>query len=159
MAHIIYLGLGTNLGDRKANLRDAATGLVPKVKVLRASSIYDTEPWGFLDQPAFLNQVIEGETDLTPLDLLAFLKDLEITLGRKVSFLYGPRLIDMDILLYDMAVINTPELTIPHPRLAERAFMLVPLAELAPELSHPLLGLSMCALRDRIDTSGVKLVA
>jgi 2-amino-4-hydroxy-6-hydroxymethyldihydropteridine diphosphokinase len=158
MTHIIYLGLGTNLGDRQANLLAAAAGLAPKIKVLRASNIYETEPWGFLDQPVFLNQVLEGETDLAPLDLLPFLKNLEITLGRKATFLYGPRLIDMDILLYDQAVIKTPELTIPHPRLAERAFMLVPLSELAPELRHPLLGLSMSTLKNQIDTSGVKLV-
>jgi len=159
MAHIIYLGLGTNLGDRKANLQAAAALWRPKVNVLRASGIYETEPWGFLDQPAFLNQVLEGETDLPPLDLLAFLKNIELSMGRKASFLYGPRLIDIDILFYDLAIINQPELVIPHPRLAERAFILVPLAELAPELRHPSLGLSICKLKNQIDTSGVKLVS
>ncbi|MBE3040469.1 MAG: 2-amino-4-hydroxy-6-hydroxymethyldihydropteridine diphosphokinase [Chloroflexi bacterium] len=158
MSHIIYLGLGTNLGDRQANLQAAVAGLIPKVGVLRVSSVYETEPWGYRDQPACLNQVLEGETDLKPLDLLVFLKNLELTLGRQATFLYGPRLIDLDILFYDQAVINQPELVIPHPRLAERAFMLVPLTELAPELRHPLLGLTISMLKNRIDTSGVKLV-
>jgi 2-amino-4-hydroxy-6-hydroxymethyldihydropteridine diphosphokinase len=158
MSHIIYLGLGTNLGDRQANLQDAVAGLIPKVGVLRVSSVYETEPWGYRDQPACLNQVLEGETDLQPLDLLVFLKNLELTLGRQATFLYGPRLIDLDILFYDQAVINQPELVIPHPRLAERAFMLVPLTELAPELRHPVLGLTISMLKNRIDTSGVKLV-
>jgi 2-amino-4-hydroxy-6-hydroxymethyldihydropteridine diphosphokinase len=158
MPHIIYLGLGTNLGERQANLQAAATGLIPKVRVLRVSSIYETEPWGYRDQPAFLNQVLEGETDLQPLDLMIFLKNLELTLGRQATFLYGPRLIDLDILFYDQIVINQAELVIPHPRLAERAFMLVPLAELAPELRHPSLGLTISILKNRIDTSGVKLV-
>lgn len=158
MSHIIYLGLGTNLGDRQANLQAAAAGLIPKVGRLRVSSIYETEPWGYRDQPAFLNQVLEGETDLQPLDLLVFLKNLELTLGRQATFLYGPRLIDLDILFYDQAIINQADLVIPHPRLAERAFMLVPLAELAPELHHPLLGLTISKLKNRIDTSGVKLV-
>ena len=158
MSHIIYLGLGTNLGDRQANLQDAVAGLIPKVGVLRVYSVYETEPWGYRDQPACLNQVLEGETDLQPLDLLLFLKNLELTLGRQATFLYGPRLIDLDILFYDQAVINQPELVIPHPRLAERAFMLVPLTELAPELRHPVLGLTISMLKNRIDTSGVKLV-
>jgi 2-amino-4-hydroxy-6-hydroxymethyldihydropteridine diphosphokinase len=158
MSHIIYLGLGTNLGDRQANLQAAVAGLIPMVGVLRVSSVYETEPWGYRDQPACLNQVLEGETDLQPLDLLVFLKNLELTLGRQTTFLYGPRLIDLDILFFDQAIINQPELVIPHPRLAERAFMLVPLTELAPELRHPLLGLTMRDLKNKIDTSGVKLV-
>jgi len=158
MTHTIYLGLGTNLGDRQANLHAAAAGLVSKVKLLRLSSIYETEPWGYRDQPAFLNQALEGETDLQPLDLLVFLKNMELSLGRKASFLYGPRLIDIDILFYDLDTINEPELVIPHPRLAERAFILVPLAELAPELRHPLLGLTIGKLKNQIDTSGVKLI-
>jgi 2-amino-4-hydroxy-6-hydroxymethyldihydropteridine diphosphokinase len=158
VSHIIYLGLGTNLGERQANLQAASAGLIPKVRVLRVSSIYETEPWGYHDQPAFLNQVLEGETDLQPLDLMIFLKNLELTMGRQATFLYGPRLIDLDILFYDQIVINQAELVIPHPRLAERAFMLVPLAELAPELYHPSLGLTISILKNKIDTSGVKLV-
>jgi 2-amino-4-hydroxy-6-hydroxymethyldihydropteridine diphosphokinase len=153
-----YLGLGSNLGDRRANLTAAVTGLPPAARVLRASSIFQTEPWGYLDQPAFLNQVLEVETRLAPVDLLAALKRLEAGLGRQATFRYGPRLIDLDILLYDELVLNQPDLVIPHPQLAQRAFVLVPLAELAPHLLHPLLGVSMAELKDRIDLSGVKLV-
>lgn len=134
---LTYVGLGTNLGDRLANLRAARAALPPGVMVLRASPNYETAPWGYTDQPAFLNQVIEAQTSLAPLDLLAYLKKLESDLGRRPSFRYGPRLMDMDILLYGDQVIDLPGLKIPHPRLAERAFMLVPLADLAPDLIHP----------------------
>jgi 2-amino-4-hydroxy-6-hydroxymethyldihydropteridine diphosphokinase len=155
---IVYLGLGSNLGDRRANLKAAAAGLPPAAIVIRASGIYETEPWGYTDQPAFLNQVLETETGLSPVDLLAALKRLEASLGRQASFRYGPRLIDLDILLYDRLVLDQPGLVIPHPQLAQRAFTLAPLAELAPGLLHPVLGSSMAELRDRVDISGVKLV-
>jgi 2-amino-4-hydroxy-6-hydroxymethyldihydropteridine diphosphokinase len=155
---IAYLGLGSNLGDRRANLHAAVNGLPPAASVLRASSIYQTEPWGYLEQPAFLNQVLEVETNLSPIDLLAALKRLETGLGRQATFRYGPRLIDLDILLYDELVVDQPDLVIPHPQLAQRAFVLVPLAELAPDLLHPRLGVSMAELKDRIDLSGVKSV-
>jgi 2-amino-4-hydroxy-6-hydroxymethyldihydropteridine diphosphokinase len=155
---IVYLGLGSNLGDRRANLTAAAASLPPAATVLRASSIYETEPWGYLEQPTFLNQVLETETNLSPTDLLAALKRLEAGLGRQASFRYGPRLIDLDILLYDQLVLDLPDLVIPHPQLAQRAFTLVPLAELAPDLFHPRLKTSMAQLKGRIDLSGVKLV-
>jgi 2-amino-4-hydroxy-6-hydroxymethyldihydropteridine diphosphokinase len=155
---IAYLGLGSNLGDRRDNLSAAVTGLPPAATVLRASSIYQTEPWGYLEQPAFLNQVLEVETRLSPVDLLTALKRLEASLGRQATFRYGPRLIDLDILLYDQLVLDQPDLVIPHPQLAQRAFVLVPLAELAPDLRHPRLGASMTELKNRIDLSGVKLV-
>ena len=155
---IVYLGLGSNLGDRRANLKAAAAGLPPATRVLRASGIYETEPWGYLVQPVFLNQVLETETCLSPTDLLAALKRLEAGLGRQATFLYGPRLIDLDILLYDQLVLNQHDLVIPHPRLAQRAFTLVPLTELVPDLLHPVLGATMAELKDRISLSGVKLV-
>jgi 2-amino-4-hydroxy-6-hydroxymethyldihydropteridine diphosphokinase len=113
------------------------TALATSVRLLQASPIYETEPWGFLDQPAFLNQALQAETDLPPLDLLTYLKDLEAQLGRMPNFRYGPRLIDIDILLYDDLVLSLPGLEIPHPRLAERAFILVPLVDLAPDLRYP----------------------
>ncbi len=133
------LSLGTNLGDREANLRNAITALAPAVRVTRESRVYETAPWGFTDQPSFLNMVVAGETDLSPLELLKFLKTLETELGRTPTFRYGPRLIDLDILFYDDLILQTPELTIPHPKLHERAFVLVPLADLAPDLVHPLI--------------------
>jgi 2-amino-4-hydroxy-6-hydroxymethyldihydropteridine diphosphokinase len=155
---IAYLGLGSNLGDRRANLNAAAAGLPPAASVFRASGIYETEPWGYQEQPAFFNQVLEVETYLSPIDLLAVLKRLEASLGRQPTFRYGPRLIDLDILLYDQLMLDQPDLVIPHPQMAQRAFVLVPLTELAPDRIHPRLGASMAELRDRIDLSGVKLV-
>jgi len=136
MIHV-FLGIGTNLGDRERNLQDALAILSQKMVVLKESSIYQTAPWGYLEQPAFLNQVIEAKTALSPLNLLGFLKDTEKQLGRQANFRYGPRLIDLDILFYGNRIIQTPRLQVPHPRLAQRAFVLVPLAEIAPEFVHP----------------------
>lgn len=133
----VFLGIGTNLGDRERNLQAALAILSQKMVILKESSIYQTAPWGYLDQPAFLNQVIEAQTDLSPLNLLGFLKDTEKALGRQANFRYGPRLIDLDILFYGNQIIQTPRLQIPHPRLPLRAFVLVPLAEIAPDFVHP----------------------
>ena len=133
----VFLGIGTNLGDRERNLQAALAILSQKMVILKESSIYQTAPWGYLDQPAFLNQVIEAQTDLSPLSLLGFLKDTEKALGRQANFRYGPRLIDLDILFYGNRIIQTPRLQIPHPRIAQRAFVLVPLAEIAPDFVHP----------------------
>jgi len=155
MKHTVYLSLGSNLGDRKANLKAAAAALAPIVGVLRASRIYQTAPWGYLDQPDFLNQVLECETELAPLELLAHLKRIEKTLGRQPGVRYGPRLIDLDILFYDQLVVDLPELTIPHPRAAERAFVLVPLADLAPGLVHPVLMKTAAELLAALDAGGV----
>lgn len=155
MKHTVYLSLGTNLGDRLQNLSLALSNLPPMVELASASPIYETLPWGYTDQPSFLNQVIEARTELAPTELLAFLKQLESQLGRKPSIRYGPRLIDLDILFYAGLVMETPALTIPHPRLTERAFVLVPLADLAPELVHPITGKTIKQLAQEIDRTGV----
>ncbi len=157
MQHTVYLALGTNTGDRLANLHAALASLPPQVAVLAESSVYETEPWGYTDQPAFLNMVICAGTDLSPLELLTHLKFLEQSLGRVPSFQNGPRLIDMDILFYDDLMLETPTLTIPHPRLQERAFVLVPLMDIAPALIHPQLGRCVAQLAETVDRRGVRL--
>jgi 2-amino-4-hydroxy-6-hydroxymethyldihydropteridine diphosphokinase len=154
--HIVYLALGTNLGDRPANLQAALASLPPAVKVLELSPIYETPPWGVTDQPAFLNMVIRGKTSLAPLPLLVYLKHLETRLGRLPSVRYGPRKMDIDILFHDDVILNIPGLTIPHPRLHERAFVLVPLADLAPGLIHPVFGQTILQLLEQVDSTGVK---
>jgi 2-amino-4-hydroxy-6-hydroxymethyldihydropteridine diphosphokinase len=153
---IIYLALGTNVGDRRANLRAALAALPPEVAVLAESMIYETPAWGYEDQPPFLNMAIKAETNLVPLALLEHLKLLENELGRTPTFHWGPRLIDMDILFYDSLVLNSPQLVIPHPRLRERAFVLVPLADIAPDLLHPMLGKTIRQLLEQVDTSDIK---
>ena len=139
----IYLALGSNLGDRESNLAKAIEQISSVCPVIAMSSIYETEPWGYLEQGKFLNMVVGCETRLTPPDLLAFLKKLEGELGRMPNFRNGPRLIDIDILFYGNQVIDEPGLVIPHPRLHERAFVLVPLAEIAPTLRHPVTGFTI----------------
>lgn len=135
---ITYLGLGSNLGNRRANLEDAVKALgSDDLRVLRRSSIYETAPRDLTDQPWFLNQVIEAETSLFPRQLHARVKKIERELGRKPSVPKGPRLIDIDILLFGEALVSAPGLEIPHPRMADRRFVLEPLAELVPELRHP----------------------
>ncbi len=156
---IIYLALGTNLGNRFANLRLAIAALPPAIRVLKQSPVYETPPWGLTDQPAFLNMVLKGETALAPVELLKHLKLLETGLGRLPAVRWGPRLIDMDILFYDDLTLATPGLTIPHPRLHERAFVLVPLADLAPDFVHPVFGKpvrELLAAMGKKDTNGVK---
>lgn len=134
----VYLSLGSNLGDREGHLRAAVDLLRAEgIRVLRVSSVYETEPMEVADQPWFLNLVVEAETDLFPKQLLARIRKIELGLGRRRERPKGARTIDIDILLYGDAVIETSELTVPHPRLAERRFVLEPLAELIPELRHP----------------------
>jgi len=135
--HIVYLALGTNLGDRSANLKQAIAALTPQLEVKAKSRVYETPPWGFEEQPRFLNQVVKANTYLDPEPLLKHLKRLEVALGRQESFPNGPRLIDIDLLFYDNLVLNRPSLVIPHPRLHERGFVLLPLLDIAPNLVHP----------------------
>ena len=138
---ITYLGLGGNLGDRLAALTEALALLdaTPGMKMLTCSSVYETEPWGVVDQPRFLNLAAGFATTLSPQDLLAVCKQVESQVGRTESYRWGPRQIDVDILLYGDEVVSCdkPDLQIPHARLAERAFALVPLAEIAPDAVVP----------------------
>ncbi len=135
-----YLGLGSNMGNRQDNLDKALDFLSQRLRIEQVSSVYDTEPIGNIDQPRFLNLVCRVYTRLAPMDLLALAKGVESKLGRIPSKSNAPRPVDIDILFYDDQVIETPELVIPHPRLTERAFVLVPLAEIAPDLVHPVAG-------------------
>jgi len=134
---IVYLCLGSNLGNRQYNLNKALGFLSERLRVEKVSSVYDTEPVGNVDQPRFLNLVCQVHTKLAPMELLTLAKGIESKLGRVSGKRNAPRPIDIDILFYDDQVIETPELVIPHPRLAERAFVLTPLAEIAPDLVHP----------------------
>ena len=152
----IFLALGTNLGDREDNLRKAKVSLPPRVLLVRESNIYRTPPWGYVHQPDFLNQVIQVKSDLEPLQLLRDLKNIEKTMGREETFRNGPRLIDLDILFYGQRILETGVLCIPHPRLHERAFVLVPLCEIAPAVEHPILKKSVRALLADIDAEGVQ---
>jgi 2-amino-4-hydroxy-6-hydroxymethyldihydropteridine diphosphokinase len=136
----VYLSLGSNVGDRHAHLQCALTRLEgEQIQVQRQSSIYETEPRDILQQPWFLNMVVECQTRLFPLQLLKMLQRIEREVGRvrEGAIHRGPRVIDIDILLFGHVVMNTPELTIPHPRMTERRFVLEPLREIAPEIRHP----------------------
>jgi 2-amino-4-hydroxy-6-hydroxymethyldihydropteridine diphosphokinase len=157
----VYLSLGSNLGDRAKNLRDAIAALRRAgVEVTRISSVYETEPVDYLDQPWFLNIAVEAETELDPAALLQVLREIETEMGSKKLVAKGPRLIDMDVLLYGNKVIDTPELQIPHPRMHLRRFVLEPLAEIAPTMRHPVLGLSVSELLAQTpDQSVVRVLA
>ena len=143
---VVYLSLGSNVGDRLANLQRAARRLHAEVMLTQVSSVYETEPVGYTEQPWFLNAVLEGFTELSPRELLRFALDIERALGRVRSFPNAPRTIDIDILLYGDEQIATPSLSIPHPRLTERGFTLCPLTEIAPLVEHPTTGKTMEAI-------------
>lgn len=152
----IYLGLGTNLGDRTANLQAALNGLAEELVITAVSPIYQTPPWGVTDQPDFLNLCLAAKTDLPPVELLAFVKNLEVELGRQPAKRWGPRLIDIDILFYANQLVETENMIIPHPRLAERAFVLRPLADIAPDFVHPALGETMADLSEKVVDEGIR---
>ncbi|HEY0673608.1 MAG TPA: 2-amino-4-hydroxy-6-hydroxymethyldihydropteridine diphosphokinase [Longimicrobiales bacterium] len=135
-----FIGLGSNVGDRGANLRRAVMLLRRQMAVVAVSSIYESDPVGYTDQPRFWNMVVQVETDLSPRALLECLIGIEQEMGRERSFRNAPRNIDLDILLHDDVVMDEPGLNIPHPRIAQRAFVLKPLLELAPDLVDPASG-------------------
>ncbi|MHB8628906.1 MAG: 2-amino-4-hydroxy-6-hydroxymethyldihydropteridine diphosphokinase [Aggregatilineales bacterium] len=155
----VYLALGTNLGNRLENLRRALDALCELVHLDRVSRCYETEPWGIVDQPTFLNIACSGTTLADPQELLAFVKKLEVRMGRHETVRYGPRLIDVDILFFDSLVLETPSLTIPHPRLHERAFVLVPLADIAPQLAHPVTHKTVAEMLADVNARGVNHIS
>lgn len=156
----VLLGLGANLGDRLANLDRALALLAEACGPFERSPVYQTPPWGDIDQPLFLNLVARGHTSLEPPALLAVAKETEREVGRTASRRWGPRVVDVDILAYGETVVDLPDLQIPHPRLQERGFVLVPLAALAPTWRHPTLGKTAAELVAQLppdETAGITL--
>jgi len=151
----IYLALGSNIGDRETNLRQAI-GLIGEsgIRITEISSFYETEPVDYLDQAWFLNAVLEAHTALPATQLLATLRNIESAMGSKKAFAKGPRLIDLDILLYGNDIIASPDLQVPHPRMLHRNFVLVPLAEIAPTLRHPSWPANAAELSSRCSDTG-----
>ncbi len=143
MKEFIAIALGSNVGDAKAHIEDACALLRPFVDDLRLSTLYTSKPMYYTDQPNFVNGAAIGFTEVPPLELLIRFKEIEANMGRTGGFRNGPRVIDLDIVFYGANIVDEPELTIPHPRMAERPFVLVPLAELAPDFMHPVLGLRL----------------
>lgn len=154
MAHV-YIALGSNLGDRRACLDEALRRLAPAGRLVCASSYYETDPVGYLEQGRFLNAAAHVVTDLIPHAFLGHLLTIEAELGRVRTIRNGPRTIDLDILFWDQQIIDEPGLVVPHPRLHERLFVLEPLNEIAPDLMHPRLNLTVRALLERVRSASV----
>lgn len=153
-----YLGLGSNLGDREANINKALVELVRSGRVMlkRVSLIYETKAVGIEDQPDFLNAAAEIETEMGPPELLTVIREVERTTGRTKTFKWGPRVIDIDILLYGDECVREENLEIPHPEMDRRAFVLTPLSEIAPTVKHPRLGLTVRQMSARVGGEGVR---
>jgi len=156
MEHIVYLSLGSNLGDRAANLKHALASLPPQMEIKARSKVYETPPWGYADQPKFLNRVVKVQTYVEAEPLLKHIKRLEIALGRQETFHYGPRLIDIDILFYDNMVMETPVLILPHPQVHKRGFVLRPMMDIAPDFVHPTLNQSVREMMALCDMDGIE---
>ena len=136
---IAYIGIGSNLGNREENCQKAIALLIEKnIKITKRSSLYEIEPWGVKEQPRFINMAVEIETNLEPAELLKVIKEIENSMGRRKGIRWGPRVIDLDVLLYDDLILKTGELEIPHPAIKDREFVLKPLSEIAPDKIHPI---------------------
>ncbi|MRS03336.1 2-amino-4-hydroxy-6-hydroxymethyldihydropteridine diphosphokinase [bacterium] len=155
----VYLALGSNLGDRCGNLRHALDKLSENIAVKKVSSVYETPPWGYIEQPVFYNQVLCGITSLSAMALLNFVKEIESDMGRVKNFQNGPRLIDIDILLFGEQMVSNERLVIPHPRMAERAFVLLPLTEIEPGLVIPGINKNVAELLLNVDQTGIQKLA
>ena len=154
----VYFSLGSNVGNKQTYLDKAIRMLKERVNNITVSSFYVTEPWGKTNQPEFLNICAKGKTNLSPKELLVFAKNIEASLGRQHIEKWGPREIDIDILFYGTKIVKTKDIEIPHPFIANRTFVLVPLAEIAPDFMHPLLKKSIKELSLALDDSGVRKV-
>ncbi len=158
MLHLIYLSFGANLGDRQANILQALQYVQTRSTIKKLSSFYETEPEGYANQPKFINIACELVTELSPTDMLHFLKWIEKRMGRLKAFRNAPRPIDIDILFYDALSMDSTDLQLPHPRLSERAFVLVPLAEIAPDLMHPALHMTVTQMLSKVTPAGVERI-
>ena len=144
---IAYIGIGSNLGNREENSQKAIALLIEKnIKITKRSSLYEIEAWGVKEQPRFINMAVEIETNLEPAELLKVIKEIENSMGRREGIRWGPRVIDLDVLLYDDLILKTGELEIPHPAIKDREFVLKPLSEIAPDKIHPILKKSIKTL-------------
>lgn len=152
------IGVGTNIGDRAKNLKEAAEALalLPETKIVKMSALYETEPWGYLDQAKFLNAVILLETELSPHALLGACLGIEAGFGRVRLFKNGPRILDLDLLFYENVTAESKELTLPHPRISERAFVLVPLLDLFPEGTA--FGFDIQAALQKVGADGIQKI-
>lgn len=158
MEERIFIALGSNLGDRAGNIREAIR-LAEKgggLRAVKVSPLYESEPWGLQDQPRFVNAVMEARTVLPPQGLLRYLKGIESEMGRKEGERWGPRVIDLDIIFYGARVIKDEGIEVPHPYAPERAFVMVPLSDIAPGFIHPLSGASAAEIAERLGKEGLR---